>query len=1226
MPYTPDEKRQLTIKAGKDPQQWTLSDDGNFWEPLSQDSPAHQEITDQQSQENQQKKVESSMLGTVGRTIRDEILPTAAGLATGIGIPLALGASGPVGWGIGLASGLGGAYAAGKAQEGVTKNVLSKSSWEDLEAQRQADQEQYPNTKLATSVGLNIVGGKPSIRGLATGKAAAMGAVNAGISGARDLVAGEDINYKNMGAQALGGALFNKNWGEGRVPLSKQLSVEIPAKEPSFWDIEEAKRNQDPNRFIKKETLIEEPNINDPSRFIKSEEPLVEPAVNSPNRFIKSEEPIKEPADVSSRFIKPEEPIRDPEKLDPQTGEPVIDVEGVRVNDNPSNIRENLKLGSPPELPNKGLSRFIRSEEPIIDPGEPQQIELPISKQIGGKSNIRRIDEAGGGKGLGVIKNIYDNITETGKKINPAIRDVIEGLSNKKRLAPGLGQAKENITNPKQPNIVSRIFGSETDRIAWKSPNGEYLSGKLNLFRNLHSDYLGYQNKLLEAAKGLQGDVYEKAIASDRTKSELVLNDPNVPQEQKAKVQAIREIFKQIHRESRDSGMLVMDADGNLRQARDEAHYFPQMMNMETIEILQRPGTPEFDRVKKQWLDFDKTPSAENTFNKMVESLGGQAGSSAHFGALIEASGKGLPNAWIEADPIKALTRYGSRTARNIAYWKAIESDPQVMNMLGKDKDVYGRPTQFKPGEKAKGVFGEFRADKDVQSVMEQIEGRNSYNQQDVIQASNRFATGLVLGPVSEIRDFIGTSAMMMKFIGPKELPGLLKHLAENRMSTQKAFNTGLARRDLSTLFDLQEAHTKLADTISGYANGLSKAFGIGQLEAYTRAMALSLGEYASNVQIAKAKLGDRFAIKALEDLNPGTDWRQVDPLTIAKRMAESARGHYDYSTLPKWANNSTVAPFFRLSRYPIEQTNQFIKFAIRPAVEGNPVPLVMALSGGLLAGEAIKGLYELAKNRKLNVANLEEIAKSDKGFEGNGLNTAHYLATIASYSAIGGILSDLTKIGMDAVVGDVRNEGFNYVLTSVAGKIGEQLAAGMSALINGEPITEVLPQLSFDVLKNVTQLGQLGFAQYARIEPESETGREFTKQKENRDLKVFSKVSGEDPKSVASFKTTYKNLSERKVRNAETMGELMEALPGGLKRAIERNASEGPEGVKSALNSMSRGTRKVLPSIERNPAKVAGYLKWLEATQGKDAVQSKIQDYLRIQQMNENRKAVLGL
>jgi hypothetical protein len=1354
MPYSPDEKRQLALRAGMDPEKWELSDDGNYWNPKQAGSASNEESAQIQGQDNQQKKADESTLGAYWRGAKSSIGPVIGG-----GGGMALGTmlapeTGGASFLLPILGSLLGSAAGGYTQEGIKKATSTPKELEESQNQEETDTRLHPISKLAgqLTTGLPLFRPSPSafLQPGGVKNALVASGFGAGTSAADALIHGQAPNMSDMAIGAATAGVMNKPTALGERLLSKptrvQPTIPSPSVEdnlgpktgprvtPSRMNISEQKQptadststievtpttqtdlfqNNEFQKNLNRELHLGEASINKPiSKFVPGEGYLDSTPPKIPdapsleelslqNLRLSKNQGLNE--FVSGDHLPPKLPVENPLQMgkdDPNAGiwkERLPVLKAFETPTIPRNAEmaappDALKLALSPELPPKlsyipeegnvlsrekrldvtenthpdlaqeiwnrdqkfeqGKKLFDENAPPDVQPnpevyegGTPRIENMPSLKGMNIK--LGNESEAGGGKALGMVKEVYDKLIEVGQKvmqkfnefgpwvdemirlhggeIRPYLQKVWEHISNTGRISNEFGQPKENIVN-RSNGLLGNIFNSATDNIAKVSPGGEHVAGKLNLYRNLQSDYRKWQNLLLEKSTGIRGELYPRLIKDSQTGIDTIMNDPSVPQEQKNKIIEMRQVFKDIHEDRRKNGQLVQEASGKLRQAEDSPTYFPHMMNAETREILQHPGTPEFDKIKAQWKAFDPSPEGEARFKKFVEIFGGDSGSTSHFGALMREAGKGLPKEWIEPDLQQALSNYGSRVAKGAAYHDAIESDPHTMHLLGKATDAYGRPTQLPSNEKPLGVFGELRANKDVQSVMNQIEGKGLADRNDVVQAMNRVATALVLGPVSEIRDFIGTASMMLKFVGPSELPGLVKHLAENRMSVKKAYDVGLARRDMSTLFDLTEAHSKLATQISGFADKLQKTFQTGRLEAYTRAMALSMGEYASKTLVAKAKLGDRLAIQALKELNPGTNWEKVPLQTIAKRMAESARGHYDYSHLPNWANNSSLSPFFRLSRYHIEQTNQFIKFAINPALEGNVTPLVMSLTGGLLAGEAIKSLYELTKNRKLNVADLEEIAKSDRGFTGNGLATVHYLSTVASYSAIGGILSDLTKISMDAISGDVKNEGFNYVLNSVTGRVGEQLAAGISALIDGEPVTEVLPALSKDILRNISQIGQVSLANYARLYPASDTGKDFQRARENRDLNVYQKLSGQVPGGGPTFTPNYKKQSEEAVRKAETPEELLKVLPGGVKRAVDRNLEGGPEKVQSALQEMSRGKRTILPNPQRNPQETAGFINWYGKVHGQEAMTQRMMDYQKLQGMNQARKAVLGL
>jgi len=783
--------------------------------------------------------------------------------------------------------------------------------------------------------------------------------------------------------------------------------------------------------------------------------------------------------------------------------------------------------------------------------------------------------------------------------------------------------------------LKAPLFSSDLDKASIRlGKSGAELAPALREVFNLTDEYLGkYKNPTMEALRKLtpdERDEYQRiALASSRSGTDYSDQaSPNV----KIALDEIRKVLtsKQKDQIAADQPVQEFVPNGKggytlqMRLPKVNPLYHPEVVDGKKLEILlNAPGSQAFAQLKNDFVEHIKTnydlssKEALELFEDLVASYGGSIqANQTRFGAVNKAEGIGLPDSWIEKDPVLALDRYWKRTARARAFHDAIQIDPKMLWMLGYKKDAWGRPiTEDLVGE----GYNKIAGNEHIRRVMDIIQGQN-VKTNPTLDAYSKVAINAILGPLTGINDAFAAPFLMAKFAPSTSdaLLGAMNGIKSLSQNIRNAKSTGRIKdriADFENVFSVDNTHV---ENIRKLGDGLSKITGRAKLEEFSRGISQGMSEYLVTVHQKLAENGNETSAKLLDGLANGKSG--LDVKTLASRMMDLTQGTYDPRGLPSWAIDSQIAPILRLARWNIESANNFYKHVLLPAKAGNYTPLILTMFGASAGGLILKELREKLSGKKLNIPSLQELSASSRGLEGNIPAVAYNLMAGLSYIGALGTFGEIGKAGFDMAFKN-KPQGYNYPLIELLGDGVDNISKAASALANGEDILNVSKTFAEQTILNQLQVGRI-----AKNHFENATGDiERTGRDERRDLRMYRIGEGLPYAAQAGSSgfDPYTGTNVREFKKTPDFARARQLTPALIQEAKDKSKGDVEE-YRRKLSGYKRNAVQTFPSPESNPKGFVDYKNYLERLLGKKEAGERVKKYVREKQMNRAKNLLI--
>ncbi len=776
-------------------------------------------------------------------------------------------------------------------------------------------------------------------------------------------------------------------------------------------------------------------------------------------------------------------------------------------------------------------------------------------------------------------------------------------LSKQKFSIPGLRSSIEKINSIKSPKagILARGFTKfYDDYTAIKGKLDGVLQEKLRTSAKLKGignilskpgEYLAQDNPLL------QGTLRKMYAARDGAK-------PIFSKEE----QTIRTEVQKVLKEVRD----MQNARPGLREASEvDPNYIPHITKPSVIELIgKNRDSAEAKQLIKDFVDYQsaklKTKGAKNPVDQAEENLETilegynkrNPDVASNYGPIDKAEGIGLPESWRETNLLNAMHRYLDRVSRRFAYHDNIESRPDVIDAhktLAQDdavKQVMGNISGVKPPieRKRSAIFS-------------------------IVKSSG-------IGTLSGLRDFTANFTLGMQhqqnplqtaITAGKAVAGLKKFVMDG-------IESGRIRQNINEL--------EWGDTVGVLrrtADVISDAQGRNYLERITRGISMGMGELTTmdfNKQMMKGNASSA-AKKWFKDFGEGIDGKKLltreELLRISGRFVDSVQGTYDARGLPNFAMEGTLSPVFALARWNIEKANNYAKHVISPALEGNLRPFLMSTLGMVVGGAAVTELTELITGRKEKTPKFEEIKAGydvGKNVTKPILYKALGLATSAGYA---GILSDFAKSAMDRLYAKTKPRWYNNMLIESADNFRTSVENLIETVGEGDLDFETLANFSGQVIADNLQAARLVLNRIGKREEDIEKSNKI------RDLRTFNLIEGNDVSELYEndYSKKFKGKDAEEFKETTDPQKAAELVPDLISKALDK-AEGNPEKLRKELDKLKRNSYQTMPNPETLPDSFIRYLSFLEKTQGKEARDQRLLDYLERNSLNRAKSEMI--
>lgn len=888
---------------------------------------------------------------------------------------------------------------------------------------------------------------------------------------------------------------------------------------------------------------------------------------------------------------------------------------------------------------------LVTSDASVQDIGykirkDPANVEL--LKKLMDKYDARNSDILGNGEigNAWLREQGYDGIIKQRNRYTedgfvPEIVEVVAFKPEQVKSATG----NRGTFDPSNPDIrYQRSLASEA-----KTPAEiDYLAKRGGVHATVANDLRAAYNTR-DYKQGQWSSKYSKTMALRPEDQVRLLNhladefDSGIrstpaPELREAYDQIRNEYLPGIVSEYNNAGFKVRDTAG-LRARGSNPTYFPLHVIADDVKtvLTTQQGSPEFVKLKDDFIKWNTQLKqadgatlqeaqnyAQEKFNESQAITAQRPGieSGIPFSGARKPEGYPLPPSWRSNDIVDMLNKYTRRSATDFAYQKHVESSPITMAALGAKTMVNDQPIPANVLQTTEPIVN----DPSVQSILREYRGTPAQKTEGMLQSAGRFVSAATIGTVSKIGD-IGTSM----FKGLAYLPGseYIGGLADftNRIANwsalkERAYASGLNKRDaaenMRQVLGIAEDSTAFMDKA---ARLLSKATFVNDLESVARTIAQGWGETVIGINKKLALGGDKNATQMLDTLSP--DWRTRPDADLAAQVGRLLQGSYDMRQLPASVLEGAAAPYLTWSKWSIGQYNNFLNYAIQPAMQGNMKPLIGQMLIGLLGGGAVSAVQEWMNNREgkdITWKELEAWMQQNQGEIGadGGQLLAQKLLTMAQKMGTFGFAGDLAKMVLDSAAGGTAQGVATMPAMDAIFDVAKRAAAAGKALDDGEDFGLVMKALMKDSL--------VGHVQVLRVARNWLDEDENLRYDDRRRRRLYDELTGA-PSRGGAFTVNYSNLSEREFERGEIGEGTGEEAMSLVSRAREQSTT--PEEYASRIRKYKTAQNEIMPSLERQPMKAARYLSWLEGAE-EGAGAETMRRYMIREQENKYRKSLI--
>jgi len=780
-----------------------------------------------------------------------------------------------------------------------------------------------------------------------------------------------------------------------------------------------------------------------------------------------------------------------------------------------------------------------------------------------------------------------------------------EGLSTDptaKSFLPGLASSFDKVEQK-----VSRPIAEAARN--WQSRRDQYLGKSLSAEHALSQ----LPPNIINSA----ADKMREAFRSGKTAVRLT------PEESQA-ADILREYYTWNVNERVANNQLI---EG--REAGKNPNYVPDVINEQARHTLtETPNSAEAIHMKKVWADYVmmksegalKREDVVRHIQEYIRAMGSPSGhySSVDFGAVRKAQGYGLPDSMREMDARKALVSYGRRAANDMAFYKEIESQPEIQSALNIRNPITGKMPPIVEGRP------DFSTTKEVKNMMNWIVGNinDSAIKHPWITAFSRLTNNLLLGAPTGLRDTASITAFAVPYFNKfSDLGAYVKGIANFRNESRNALETAARQPQIDKLAfnELKDSPNQFLATVQKAASLARKLQGREMIENFNRDVTFSIGKELAKNNILGAKAGHEKSIKFLERFNRLVEGDiltlEGDKLEaalnqIGKNFTDAVQGTYGGSGLPNFTTEGHLAPFLALQKWSIEKSNTIFKDVVHPFYTGeNRMPMLTYLFASTLTG---LGIQEL--NKQLSAKKPSDPTWKEALDKGDAAAYATQIATIMQLGSYMGIVGDGMKIIADASKGKTPRNPLAFPAYSAAADTADRIADAVMAVHDGEDPFDVASLLAVDLMSHNIQ--------NARMVTNRVNAKDTEKKDKFRDLRVFNELEGKTASNIPT-PNNYANLSAREFKRTDDLGEAVKMLPELLRQQTTK-AGGDYEKLSKGLRGLKGNSYQTMPSIEDQPQTFQNYYNFLLRTQGKEAADARMVDYLKQRGVNRVKSSLV--
>jgi len=484
-----------------------------------------------------------------------------------------------------------------------------------------------------------------------------------------------------------------------------------------------------------------------------------------------------------------------------------------------------------------------------------------------------------------------------------------------------------------------------------------------------------------------------------------------------------------------------------------------------------------------------------------------------------------------------------------------------------------------------------------------------------------RLVNSSIMGAGTGLRDTASVPVMAIPYIKSMgDFKAFYTGVMNYRKEAANALRTGAYQPNIDKI-QFGESVNKMDSLLSIAATNMRKWQGREAIENFNRKVVFAGGKELMRANVVGARAGNKNALKTIERFSTLVDGdvtkmkgEELEAALnqMAKNFTDVNQGTYGGSGLPLGIVDSQFAPFTALMKWSVEKSNVIYKDVVKPAYTGESfVPLITYTLGTIPTGAPIQELNKVLTGRKASDPNIKEAL--DKGTVESIVSE---IATIAQLASFGGIIGDLAKAATDVGLhGKTPRNIVSFPAATTAVDIAEKTTDLAEAIRQGEDVWEVFSKYSLDLISHNIQNARM-IANHTVKEGDVERSDKF------RDMRVYNELEGKRASDIPTS-NQYLGISERAFKREPDPVAAMRQLPALLKKAIADSKGD-PFELKRKLQSLKQNNYQTMPNMENAPLSFMRYLQFLKNTQGEQAANERLMDYIRQNAVNKAKSSAL--
>lgn len=675
------------------------------------------------------------------------------------------------------------------------------------------------------------------------------------------------------------------------------------------------------------------------------------------------------------------------------------------------------------------------------------------------------------------------------------------------------------------------------------------------------------------------------------------------------------------------------------RRLQQDPYAHPTTPNPKIVEMY-KSGADKVGIAKadKAFLDnaakYGKTPEQAKDllqqFKIGIQGDANQTGSNMqYYNAARRAQGIPLPKEFTRSDYAQNLEAYYHRQANDNTFYKNVESNPEVMSALGHSKDAWGNAI---PRDPTGGIAGNGVVMKQLKQFQGETSGSFAHNEKGALAAAT---AAFIASPALEVHkvgsNLIGISALTDNPVQTMRMYGRM--ITNFRAGLEHATENGVQKLTARSAYDFFQRNSTFAERMQAIAQGIRNVSTLGSITTkLNNAMMQAGSEYLLPEIVKKANAGNTDKQQFMKNLDTsytvGKDYTPEQINKLASQMVGYIHGTGDGRTMPSWmSGDSEVSGFFSLAHWSVAQTNRFMKDVYTPLTKGNYQPFIQGALGAAVGGYVIKELREAIQGKHGAIPDLNEIAASEKGLEGNKGLLAYNAIAAMQYAGFGGLISQVAKYPFDLAYNN-QPQGATFPIDEIAMDTAKTVSDAIKAAMHSDGSVNA-PALVTEVARHMltqdVQMGRIGINQ--AINNGLIAGSAGEKKALNDklgQLRRFKQVSGlpvED--NEPSTSNPYMNLDQKDFKRTQDITKAAQELPSLINGLIAKWGDK-PDILQEKLKGLKQNSYATMPNPDTMAPSFVKYVQYLQRFEGIDKAEEAVKDYFTHKVVNEAKASMV--